>query len=250
MHHPPLVHVLERVAHLHKVLQRLHLIELLALPLLALQDPPQVALLRQLQHNDELVLLHEAVLVLDDVRVVQGLQDLDLVDAIVAGPRVHYLKDLHFLQRHHLPSCLALGAEDRRELPVPNHPHNLEVSKRARLLPVEGRYIGREIGVRRHVHGRPFLVSGRIAQRGRLVRELRHPCCRGLSRGRRGCTSVTGPTRTASARPVDARSGPRKPSSRCVRDATSRDPGSLGWLDSASHDRDVTKRRLGQGVRS
>mmetsp|Transcript_37362 Transcript_37362/g.95529 ORF Transcript_37362/g.95529 Transcript_37362/m.95529 type:complete len:301 (+) Transcript_37362:261-1163(+) len=119
VHHPPRVHVLQRVADLYKVHPDLLLRERLPHVLLpAAQQLLQVALLCPLQHDDQLILLNEGVDVLDYMRVLQRLQDLDLVDTVVAHLTVHDLEDLHLFEGHHPASLPVLGGPHLRKLPA------------------------------------------------------------------------------------------------------------------------------------
>ena len=120
MHHPLAVHVLERGAKLDKIFPDRPLRNQPLLLLKVFDHAGEVASIRELEHDVELVLLDEGGEILDHIWMVELLQQLDLFHAIQsrliisiksrnakdANPvergnlAIHHLKDLDFLERH------------------------------------------------------------------------------------------------------------------------------------------------------
>jgi len=85
-----------------------------------LDHPGEVPGVRQLQDDVQLVVLDEGRQVLDDIRMVELLQQLDLLHAVQPGLAVHHLEDLHLLERHRLLIVHGPGPVHHAELPLPD----------------------------------------------------------------------------------------------------------------------------------
>ena len=94
MHDPFLVHVVESLAQLLEVLPDGLFGNESLLFLEVLDHARQVTGIGQFQHNEQLVVGHKRLYVPNDVGVVQLLQQIDLLDAIVSRLSIRHLVDL------------------------------------------------------------------------------------------------------------------------------------------------------------
>eukprot|EP00965_Chrysotila_dentata_P089694 2961168-Pleurochrysis_carterae.AAC.4 len=101
MHHAVLVHMVDAHTDLGEEAPDLRLGERGALLARLPQQPPQVAVLRPLEHNVELVVLDERVNVLDDRRVRrQCLQQFHLAQRPLSRLGIEGVEHRHLLQRN------------------------------------------------------------------------------------------------------------------------------------------------------
>eukprot|EP00306_Pavlova_sp_CCMP459_P001108 CAMPEP_0185175282 /NCGR_PEP_ID=MMETSP1139-20130426/26525_1 /TAXON_ID=298111 /ORGANISM="Pavlova sp., Strain CCMP459" /LENGTH=153 /DNA_ID=CAMNT_0027741015 /DNA_START=869 /DNA_END=1329 /DNA_ORIENTATION=+ len=120
VHHALAVHVAQSTAHLLKILPRTHLRQRGAGLQRLLQHAAEVAPLCELHGHVQLVVLNEGIEVLYDVGVAERLEELDLVEALVAALRVHHLEDLDLLEGHLLAVTLPSRVVHDRELAASN----------------------------------------------------------------------------------------------------------------------------------
>ena len=84
----------------------------------ALEEPAQVAVLRPLKDNVQLVAVDEGSFKPDDTRVRrQRLQQLDLLDAPLSRLRIHRVEDRDLLERHSLRVAPSVGRALRLSRP-------------------------------------------------------------------------------------------------------------------------------------
>ncbi len=76
----------------------------------------EIARIGQLEHNVEVVVVDERAQVLYDIGVVELLEELDLLVALLATLLVHELVDFHFLEGDHAIVAQAARLEHLREL--------------------------------------------------------------------------------------------------------------------------------------
>mmetsp|Transcript_37465 Transcript_37465/g.88172 ORF Transcript_37465/g.88172 Transcript_37465/m.88172 type:complete len:270 (+) Transcript_37465:876-1685(+) len=117
MHHTLLVHVRDRPRHLQEVAPHLALLEGSSS---FAEQPPQVSVLRPLEHNHEFVVLDKRIEVGDQVvMLADRLQHVNFSQAFVAAFRIHHVEDMDLLQRH-IPPIHISCSEHNRELPASN----------------------------------------------------------------------------------------------------------------------------------